>query len=608
MHDVAEELRWIGAAGSQAGVAAPPTMRRKTRERLAWVTAAAALLGLAVTGALALRGRVPPAVYSFTIPRADAGYVSSGLAKVSPDGQWFCFSARPAEGKPPKLFVRSASSFDVRALDGTEKADDFQWGLDGRSIVFVADGKIRVVEVTGGSPRTVAESSDAGSLAMNREGVVLAGSGTAGIWRFAARGGAGERITTPDKGRHEIWHGFPVFLPDGKRFLYISFVRDPSKREQPHYLHAGSLDSRETKFIGEIGSRVAYAPPGYLLSIKDGTLMSVRFDADRLEIHGEPEPLADAVSYFKPTGHADFSASANGTVTYRAPFGGESLVWVDRTGHRTGALPVTGDFSSVRLSGDGASVVAGLVDPRIGTTDLWLYGARRETATRLTFSAGYEDAPTLTPDGARLFYGSDALGVPDIFVKQMGSAEDDRPFLVAPGFQYPLDVSPDGKWLVYMWADYGDTREDLYVTPLEGDPRPIPFVRTPASERVARFSPDGTAVAYTSNESGAFQVYVKAFPGPGQARQVSTRGGGDPVWSHDGRHLYFLHLNGVYEADVRAPDAEPRLLFETARPLGALEVSPDGTRHLVITVDELATQTPTRVVVNWPALLKNGKR
>jgi hypothetical protein len=115
-------------------------------------------------------------------------------------------------------------------------------------------------------------------------------------------------------------------------------------------------------------------------------------------------------------------------------------------------------------------------------------------------------------------------------------------------------------------------------------------------------------VAYTSNESGAFQVYVKTFPGPGQARQVSTRGGGDPVWSHDGRHLYFLHLNGVYEADVRAPDAEPHLLFETARPVGALEVSPDGTRFLVITVDDLATQTPTRVVVNWPALLKNGKR
>ena len=607
MHDVAEELRWIGAAGSQAGVAAPLTMRRKTRERLAWMTAAAALLGLAVAGALALRGRVPPAVYSFTIPRADAGYVSSDLAVVSPDGQWFCFSARPAEGKPPKLFVRSASSFDVRALDGTENEGDFQWGLDGRSIVFVADGKIRVVEVTGGSPRTVAESSDAGGLAMNREGVVLAGSGTAGIWRFAARGGAGERITTPDKGRHEIWHGYPVFLPDGKRFLYISFVRDPSKREQPHYLHAGSLDSRETKFIGEIGSRVAYAPPGYLLSIKDGTLMSVRFDADRLEIHGEPEPLADAVYYFKPTGHADFSASANGTVTYRAPFGGESLVWVDRTGHRTGALPVTGDFSSVRLSGDGASVVAGLVDPRIGTTDLWLYGARRETATRLTFSAGYEDGPTLTPDGARVFYSSDALGIPDIFVKQMGSAEDDRPFLVAPGAQVPLDVSPDGKWLVYMTADYGGTREDLYVTPLEGDPRPIPFVRTPASETSARFSPDGTAVAYTSNESGDFQVYVKAFPGPGQAHQVSTKGGRDPVWSHDGRQLYFLHSNGVYEADVRAPDAEPHLLFETHQPLQALEASPDGTRFLVIMVDDLAMQTPTRVIVNWPALLKNGK-
>jgi hypothetical protein len=606
LHDVAEELRWISQAGSQAGVAAPLTIRRRTREKLAWATAAAAVAGLAAAGALLTLGDVSPAAYSFTIPRADHGYVLADAAVVSPDGRFFALRARAAEDKPFQIFVRSAASFDVRALGGTENAGiRYAWSLDSRSIVFLADDKVRVVDVSGGSERTVAEGREQYGFAMNRDGVILVGSGVGGLRRVSASGGPIETITTPSKSRHEVWHGFPTFLPDGKRFLFISFVRDPGRRDQPHYLHAGSLESSEVTLVGEIPSRVEYVDPGRLLFVRDGTLMAQGFDANSLRLTGDPQAIANSVFYFKPTGVAEFSTSTSGILTYRAPSGGQSLVWVDRTGSRVGSIGAPASFGPFRFAPDGAGIAASVTDPKTGTPDLWMYGTRRETATRLTFASGFELGPVFTPDGKRLLYSNDVLGVPDIFVKEIGSPADDRPLVVATGEQYADDVSPDGRFLVYSSVDYTTSRTpDLYVVALDGDARPTPFVRTPFVETGARFSPDGRLIAYEGSESGQPQVYVRAFPGPAPARQVSTRGGRMPRWSPDGKRLYFRQSNRIHVVDMTAPDAEPQVLFEFGQRFESFEVAPDGQRFLLNVFDELADQTPTRVVVNWPELLK----
>jgi len=611
-HDIAEELRWISQAGSQAGVAAPLSIRRKTRETLAWAVAAIAVIGLAATGFLLTRGTAETHAYSLIVPRADSGYMFSGAAQVSPDGKQLCFMAATGENKPPQIFVRTVDSFAVRALDGTENANYCQWGLDNHSIVFSVAGKsLKIVDVLGGPTRAIFEGDDVGfgGYAMNRDGVVLIGSALGGIRRTSSKGGALQTITTPDKSRHEEWQSFPVFLPDGKHFLFISFLRDPAMRDQPHYLYAGALDSKDIRFLGEIPSQVQYVDPGYLLFVRDGTLLAARFDAAALEMRGDPQPIADGVLYFKPTGGAEVSASTNGVVTYRAPFGGQSLAWVDRSGRRSGTVGPVGDFGGFRFLPGGSEIVAEVSDLKIGTPDIWLFGLKRDTATRVTFAPGYESNPVLTPDGRTLFYASDALGVPDIFMKRMGSAEDDRPFIVEPGEQYPMDVSPDGKFLVYVTSDFkSGTQGDLYVIALDGRSKATPFVRTPFDERDARFSPDGKTLAYYSNESGEGQVYVKPFPGPGPARQISTKGGGTPRWSPDGRQLYFNRTKQLYVVDANSPEAEPRLLFDSDRRFYNFEVAPDGQRFLMNMIDEAATQTPTRVIVNWPELLKKADK
>ena len=600
-HDIAEELRWISDAGSQAGIAAPIGMRRKTRETIAWAVAAIALVALAALAAMTLADRSEPSTYAFTMPRADNGFENAVNVTVSPDGKSLCFAARIGEGRLNQLFVRGVDNLAVTPLAGTEQATDFAWGLDSRSVIFASAGKVRVIDTVSAAIRDVLVTEDTLGAAINRDGVILLGSSLSGL-RRVSKDGSAEAITTPDKARHEIWHGHPVFLPDGKQFLYVSFVRDPAKREQPHYLYAGSVESPQRKLLGEIPSQVKYVDPGYLVFVRDGTLMYVGFDAKSLTISGEPARLGDGVLYFKPTGNAEFSASQNGVITFRPPVGGQSLAWLDKSGKPTGTIGPIGAFGEVRFSTDGSEIIAEVSDLKIGTPDLWMFGTRRQTTTRLTFGSGYESNPVITPDGKWLFYSADPLGVPDVFVKQLGSAEEDKPFWVTTGEQYAQDISADGKVVLLTTTDYQSTGVDIFTAATDGGGKPAPFVRTPFTETNPRFSPDGKTVAYQSNETGAAQIYTKPFPGPGRARQVSTARGGLPRWSADGKQLFFRRANSIFVVDMTAADAEPRLLFETDRSFSTFEVAPDG-RFLVAMNDESAEQVPTRVIVNWPAMV-----
>jgi Tol biopolymer transport system component len=266
-----------------------------------------------------------------------------------------------------------------------------------------------------------------------------------------------------------------------------------------------------------------------------------------------------------------------------------------------GTVGPVGAFNAVRVVPNNGGILASAVDPKIGTPDIWLYGTKRETAARLTYLPGYEESPVLTSDGRRLVYSSDADGVPDIFIKEVGAMTEDRLLVAEPGLQNPEDISPDGKHVVYV--TFAEGQPDLFVTPLDGSAKPGAFVRTPFVERDARFSPDGRTIAYASNETGRYEIYVKPFPGPGLARAVSTKGGEQPRWSRDGRQLYFSNTRRIYVADMSAPDGEPRVLFEADRTFSDFDVAPDGQRFLMVMTDDLAQQTPTRVIVNWPELL-----
>jgi Tol biopolymer transport system component len=520
-HDVAEELRWIGDTGSRAGVAVPTGVRRKTRETIAWAITALALLAVAGIAALTLRDRPESTAYAFTMLPADRGFQNARFASVSPDGKWLCFRAQSGDGKF-QLFVRAIDSFASRPLAGSEGANACYWGLDSQSVAFETREKVRVADTVSATTRDLLKTQGfVIGAAMNRDGVILLGGGSGPGLRRVSKDGTTQTITTPDKTRHEEWHGFPVFLRDGQRFLYISVARDPSTREYSHYLYAGSVDSPHSTFLGEIPSQVQVVEPGYLLFVREGTLMYVRFDAKSLAIGGEPARLADGVYYFKPTGQALFSASFDGVLTYR-PTVGSSLTWVDKSGQRVGTIGPPGAFQEwIRFSADGSEVVAAVVDWKIGTLDLWMFGTRRQTASRLTSHSGTEVFPVMLPDGRRLFYSSDT----NVFVKQLGSADEGKPFWVDSGEQYANDVSPDGQVILMTTDDHkSGTGVDIYMAATDGSGTPAPFVKTPFDERDARFSPDGKTVAYQSNETGSFQIYTNRFPGPNRPRPgaVST--------------------------------------------------------------------------------------
>jgi hypothetical protein len=294
------------------------------------------------------------------------------------------------------------------------------------------------VDILSGASRDVLETTDAGGVAMNREGVILLGSALGGL-RRVGRDGAAQVITTPDQSRHEIWHAGPVFLPDGNRFLYISFARDPSAREQPRDLYAGALDSRESRLIGPIPSGVQYVEPGCLLFVRDGTLMSVRFDSASLTMSGEPARVADGVSYFKPTGVAEFSASLNGVVTYRPPVGGQTLTWVDRVGQQ---YPFD-------ISPDGRIVLLGSIDYEGGTgADLYTAPADGSAPPAPFVRTPFNEANgRFSPDGRTVAYHSNEPGTFQVYT---------RPFL-GPGRARQVSTaggttprwSPDGRQLYF---------------------------------------------------------------------------------------------------------------------------------------------------------------
>ena len=609
-HDVADELRWISDAGSQAGVAASTSISRRSRERMAWIVAALLAIGLAAAAVYIARNRrEAPPTYSFTVPTTTKSYIWGSPAQISPDGTTLAFAARKDLSSPRSIWIRPVASFDARSLEGTNGAGTtMTWSADSKWILFNAEGKLRRIRADGGAAETVADRPSISGTAMNAAGTVLFTPSEGPLSRVS-QGGAPQPITSLDKSRHERAHGSPHFLPDGEHFLFVAFAREPKGQVRRLYLYAGQLDSKEVKFLGEISSGVAYSEPGYLLFVRDGALVAAPFDADKLEIRGEPVTIADSVFYFKPAGVAGVSASRNGTLTYILPVAASSLVWLDGSGKQIGE-PVRANesFGGMRIGRDGSRVTIAIADTKVGTNDLWSLGLTRPTATRLTFDEGWEDQPVLSPDGAQMFYSTDRIGIPDIFVKKTGSAEQDRGVVIEAGEQLPADVSPDGKYLVYESDRYDATGDDIWVVRTDGTERPRPIVRTPATELGPRISPDGRWLAYSSNESGKYQVYVKPFPGAGEARQISTVTGTSGRWSPDSRFLYFREWNRVMVADLQIPDAEPQFLFEPDREVGNFEVAPDGKRFLVELTDRLVAQQPTRVIVNWPSMITKQAR
>jgi eukaryotic-like serine/threonine-protein kinase len=618
--DVCDELRWIAEGGSQVGLAAPLGSRRKVGERLAWSVAVATLVAALAAGAFVYLHRAQPGAetvrFSISPPEtqslAGVATVTSGSAaplSVSPDGRRIAFVAGSPHGEY-LLWVRSLDTLAAQALAGTEGASAPFWSPDSTAIGFFAGGKLKKIDASGGPAITLCEAPDNRGGTWSRDGVIVFNPGNrTALQKVSASGGVPTAATVLGPG--ETAHFRPFFLPDGRHFVYRAYTGSGTSGP----IYAGSLDSPERKSLLDAdASNVVYSQ-GHLLFLRETTLMAQPFDTRRLTLTGGAFPIAEQIEtqgLFPPSGV--FSASENGVLAYQTggAAGISQFVWFDRTGKQIGVLGDPAAYGGpIELSPDGRQALVSIPGEAGNGRDVWLYDVSRGLRTRFTFDQASGFALIWSPDGSRIVFNSRRKGHSDMFQKASNGAGAEEVLLEDSLDKFPTSWSPDGRFILY--GLFGtSTGNDLFVLPLFGDRRPFPFLQTRFNEEDGRFSPDGRLVAYISNESGKYEVYVAPFPGPGGKWQISTSGGAYPRWRRDGNEIFYLSLdNKLMAAAVNGKGSSFEVgavkpLFQT-RATGVADryaVSADGQRFLIDTAPEHAASAPITIVLNWAAGLK----
>jgi len=402
-----------------------------------------------------------------------------------------------------------------------------------------------------------------------------------------------------------IW---PQFLPDGRRFLFFSNLGPGAGHRQ---LRVGSLDSKESRAIGLVNSRVEYAVPGYLLYARDGALFAQPFDDRNERLGGEPRQLASDVHYFFGPSHAVFSASQTGIIAYQTAAPPLRAEWLARDGKRIGQLGKSASVRGIRLSPDGSRVAMDIRSDQVGSADIWVVEIGSGVANRLHSDAVDEIMPVWSADGSRLIYRSDRMGPPDLYELAVADPGSEKPRLSLPGVPQPEDVSRDGGWLAFL-SEVATTVWNIWLLPLDGQRTPQPWVRTRFNQTSPRFSPDGRWIAFESDESGDPEIYIALTDGGGQKRRISPGGGRRPRWRADGKELYYVASDGyVMSVGVTPGPAvsagPPVPLFRVDSELQNYDVSPDGSRFLITLPVNDAPASPLRVIMNWPALVNGAK-
>jgi len=618
--DVGLQLREIGRERERPASGTDRAVRTKASRAVPWVLAVVALALGALLGRVALpKAPRPEIVRSLLPPPPNTEFdfldANSGTPAVSPDGKRIAFSATNADDQT-LLWVRALDFLESFAIPGSSGAYFPFWSPDGRSLGFFAEGKLKIVEASpaASAPVSLADVMEARGGTWGVKGDILYAPGPwAAILRVSASGGSPAPVTQLRQGETQRW---PVFLPDGRRFLYNARLLE--RREQSA-IYAASLDSKERREILRGHSDVAYAAPGHLLFNRSGRLMAVRFDADRAAVRGQPFELVDGIDYFAATGKSTFSAAQN-VLTYSPSSDARlsRLAWFDRTGREVGHIGTTGMYLSPRLSPDGRHLAVSMLEQIAVPPDIWLFDTRLGTGTRLTQAETYVDLnPVFSPDGARIVFSSSGGGggAWNLFTMSASGAGGPEALLPPSNPRLPNDISPDGRFLLYRELS-PTSRGDLKVLPLSGKRQPRSFVASNFDEDQGVFSPDGRRVAYVLEESGRKEVFVVGFPDPTERLRISSEGGIQPRWSRDGRELYFVSGGRTMMAasfDATAGGVltgPPRRLFDvpiqTAFGTNApfkYDVSPDG-RFLIVVRASKDPPPALVLVLNWQAGLK----
>jgi len=556
-----------------------------------------------------------PVLRSYVHPPENITFVSQngGHIALSPDGRMVAFVGRDSVGRV-SLWVRPLRSLVAQQLPGTEDAFYPFWSPDNKQIGFFTNGKMKKVDAVGGPVLTICEAQNGRGGTWNSAGIILfAPDNSTGLSKVPASGGTPVVVTHPDTIHSpEDNHRWPVFLPDGVHFLYVTQSTGISGASETGEIIAGSLtDSSYRNVLLHASSNIELTR-GYLLYYQQKTIMARPFDMDKIQFTGDAVPIAQDILYGTARSKASFTTSDNGILLYQGGFTSRNrLVFVDRTGQEVQELAEGPAVGNGKLSPDGKTIVYAQEDTQVGTLDLWLYEISRGIRTRFTFDPATEGSPLWSPDGKTIAY-SWAKGARIALYMKSAVTSDSSHLLYSSNLNnFPTSWSSDGKYILFHSVGDAKTKVDLHVLSLSGDHTATDFLKTEFNEVVGQFSPDMRWVAYISNASGQNEVYIRPFPNGGTQWQVSKSGGTSPLWRHDGKELYFISASRKLVAvqtkvvgDAIEIGAEHELFdLDSRGPAQPNDVTADGSKFLV-SVFPAGLVQPITMVTNWDSELK----
>ncbi len=611
-HDLKLQLKWIAEAStSQLAAPAQVRARRALQKRtlmiaavVGWVAAVTALAFFLSSRAQLDQARRPVTAAWLPSESTEFAPVLFGAPALSPDGSKLLFLT--GNMSQSKLWLRDVNSGAVRAVEGAEQPSFPFWSADGKYIGFFSGGKLKKVALAGGPVQVICDAAEGRGASWNQNGVIIFTPNIReSLYKVAEGGGTPEKITEAPKN----WtHRNPYFLPDGDHYLFIA--REASSITGPAgALWGASLSGEKPRQILERASNVQYSE-GYLLYLRETVLVAQRFDPKSLTFSGDPIPIAEKLDTWNARDLVAFTA-AHGTLVYRHGAQQKSqLVLVDRDGRELERLgePALYDYDTLRTSRDGSLIGVARMDPDTGRGDVWTVDTGRNTMSRSTFA----DAGTInfdfSPDARRIAVSTIAGSVAGGLWIQPTSGSGTQEKLEAPTTWGAINSwAPNGRYLFFM-VQNNATRADVYYIDLEGDKKLTPFIQTPANEGQAELSPNGKWLAYLSDESGRYEVYVTAFPGPGGKWQISNGGGGPPAWSVDGKQLYYINGDKLMSVPIRnledfqfgTPAALPLHVNEFA----SLGPPGPGERFPALKPLSGGQSHPQEVIFNWTGTLK----
>ncbi len=607
MSDLASELRWIAETGSQAGGPARAASPTNRWPHLPWMVAVAAVAMLLFGGALWLKGhqRAPAMYFHAAVP-----FPANDLA-LSPDGRVLAMVAYSTQMNNYALWTYEVGTRRSSLLDGTQGASYPFWSPDGKTLGFFAEGKLKKVDAAGGPVQMVCDAVSGRGGAWNHDGTILFSPHVlAGLSRVSSWGGTPVPVTQLDTSRFESSHRWPMFLPDGRHFLYLA--ANFTGRSAYNAIFVGSLDSSERRLVVGSSANASYVEPGYLVYLKEKTLVAQPFDWKRSVLGGQPHNLSDEILYFPQVDRAVYGVS-NGDILIAQTGKGASLsqlTWFDRGGKQIGTVGKPAPYDNVRISPDGHRIAADQIDPDGRNVDIWVHELVRATMTRLTFDPSLDHAPVWSPDGKQILFSSNRVLDFRLFLKNAdGSGSENEVLQLGSNMVNAWDWSRDGHYVVFR------KENELWFFNWS-DRTPKPLLQPKWTILNAQISPDTRWIAYASNETGTTEIYVSPFPNLTSKWQVSNSGGQEPKWRRDGKELFYLASDGkmmsvAVTATASFEAGTPVALFQTHRrqPISAqdvfsYDVSPDGQRFLVATKVDEPSAAPLSVTLNWASELE----